>query len=267
MIKHNFKRNFGQNFLKNTRFAEKLIDVLDIKPGETVVEIGPGDGMVTNIILNKGANVICIEVDYDLIPNLIKRFGENPNFHIIHKDVLEVSYDEILEKYSTNKEFKVAGSLPYNISKVIIRKLIEYSLAETKYDLKAMSFILQDEVAKDYVSLAPKASFLSNYARLYANVRKYESIPAQQFYPMPQVNGGIILFELKTPVKDYEEIHKLIKVGFSSPRKTLLRNLKNSNLFTPEQLEKAYKKLGWIETIRPAEIDSDTWVKLYEALR
>lgn len=267
MIKHNFKKFFGQNFLKNTRFAERLIHALEIKPGETVIEIGPGDGMVTNLLLNKEANVICIEVDYDLIPNLIRRFGDNPNFHIVHQDVLEANYDEIISKYSEQKEFKVTGSLPYNISKVIIRKLIEYSLSESTHELKGMSFILQDEVAKDYVALAPKASFLSNYARIYTDVKKFESIPAQQFYPMPKVNGGIIYFEFKTPVENHKEIMKLVKVGFASPRKTLAKNLKNTKQYTPEQLENAYKELGLVGTVRPAEIDNEMWIKLYEILK
>ncbi|MFS8131077.1 MAG: ribosomal RNA small subunit methyltransferase A, partial [Candidatus Dojkabacteria bacterium] len=239
---------------------------LEIKPGDTVVEIGPGDGMVTNLLLNKEANVICIEVDYDLIPNLIRRFGDNPNFHIVHKDVLDVNYDELLEKFGVEGSFKVTGSLPYNISKVIIRKLIEYTLVTKKFNLHGMSFILQDEVAKDYVAAAPKASFLSNYVRLFAEVKKFESIPAQQFYPMPKVNGGIVYLEMKKPVKDYAEIQKLIKTGFASPRKTLLRNLKNSTKYTPEVLDKAYKELGLISTVRPAEIETDMWIKLYEKL-
>ncbi|MEO6728868.1 MAG: 16S rRNA (adenine(1518)-N(6)/adenine(1519)-N(6))-dimethyltransferase RsmA [Candidatus Dojkabacteria bacterium] len=267
MIKHNFKKFYGQNFLKNTRFAERLIHALELKPGETVIEIGPGDGMVTNLLLNKEARVICIEVDYDLIPNLIRRFGDNPNFHIVHEDFLDCNLDEILTKYSQNKDFKVSGSLPYNISKVIIRKLIEFSLAKKTHGIKSMSFIIQDEVAKDYVASAPKASFLSNYARVFTDVKKFESIPAQQFYPMPKVNGGIVFFEFKKPVKDYKEVMKLIKFGFASPRKTLLRNLKNSNLYKPEQLQAAYKELEFIDTVRPAEIDNEVWIKLYELLK
>ncbi|MEP7104118.1 MAG: 16S rRNA (adenine(1518)-N(6)/adenine(1519)-N(6))-dimethyltransferase RsmA [Candidatus Dojkabacteria bacterium] len=275
MIKHNFKKFYGQNFLKNTRFAERLIAGLELKAGETVIEIGPGDGMVTNLLLQKDAKVICIEVDYDLIPNLIKRFGDNPNFHIVHQDVLEANFDEILKKFEAGIKFKVVGSLPYNISKPIINKLINYKigtdkdkqLAAGKSQLISMSFIVQDEVAKDYVASAPKATFLSNYVRLFCDVRKFESIPAQQFYPMPKVNGGIVYFEFRNePKKNFEEIRKFLRIGFTSPRKTLARNLKNSNKWKSEDIDKAFVELGLGEKVRPAEIDTEMWMKLFETL-
>jgi len=197
--------------------------------------------MLTNILVQTGTKVMSIEIDYTLIPNLIKRFTDNKNFYLVHQDFLVADLNEELDKIEAGESIKVVGSLPYNISKRIIDRIVKYNLEQKAANhprlVKRMSFIIQDEVAKEYVALAPRASFLSNYIKIFADVKKMESVPAIQFFPMPKVNGGIIVIEFKeeTPT-DYVEILKLIRIGFLTPRKTLLRNLKNSRKWGEKKL-------------------------------
>lgn len=264
---HIFKKNYGQNFLRNGKFVRILSDSLELNSEDTVLEIGPGEGIVTNNLLNSDAKVLSIEIDYSLVPNLIKRFGENSNFELLNEDFLSVNITEALDKIGSGSKVKAAGSLPYNISKKIIKKLLDFNLSQSKYFIERMAFIVQDEVAKEYVAKAPRASFLSNSIRLYANVKKLESIPASQFYPMPKVNGAILLIEPKKNVaENADEIYKFIRLGYSSPRKTLIKNLKNSNKWSKETLENGFNKLGFTLTARAAELEEEAWVKLFKEL-
>lgn len=268
MIKHNFKKQYGQNFLVGTRFAEELVDSLDIRDSDTVIEIGPGDGMITNIILNSNSSkLICIEVDYDLLPNLIKRFSKFDNFKLVHQDVLQLDLNALAEKYELRGDVKIIGALPYNISKKIIDKFLTASQSQGDFKINRMSFIVQEEVAKNYTAKAPEATFLSNYLSLFATSRKLKSIPAHKFYPMPKVNGAILQIELnKTPEKDFKELAKFIKIGFSSPRKTLYRNLANIKEYRAKDLKAIFQKLDIKANMRPAEIEIETWKKLRQEL-
>ena len=266
-MNHNFKKNYGQNFLKNGKFVHILTDALDLQESDTVIEVGTGEGIVTNNLINSGAKVMSVEIDYSLVPNLIKRFGDKSNFEVFNEDFLTIDLTSALDKIGSGSDVKASGSLPYNISKKIIKKLIDFNLSQDKYFISKMSFIVQDEVAKEYVTKAPRASFLSNYIRLYADVKKLESIPASQFYPMPKVNGAILLIQPKKEIpEDVDEIYKFIRLGYSSPRKTLLKNLKNSNKWSKETLENAFNGLGISLTARAAELEENVWIELFKKL-
>lgn len=267
MIKHNFKKNYGQNFLKSTRFANLLVEPLKLTTDDLVLEVGPGDGMITNQLIESGAQTIATEIDYDLLPNLVRRFGDNPRFLLLHEDILTLDIASIVEKYNFSGDLKIVGSLPYNISKKIIKKFIDYNLTNPKIKVKMMSFIMQEEVAKDYIAKAPKSSFLSNYVGVFADVRKKESIPAIQFFPKPQVNGGILVFNFKDEqIPNSLELVRFIKVGFSNPRKLLSKSLSNTKKWSKEQLDEAFKAAGLEEKARAAELSQDQWVKLFEVL-
>ena len=260
---HSFKKQFGQNFLRGDRYAQRLVDALELTSTDNVIEIGPGDGRVTNLLLATGAKVIAVEVDYDLIPNLIKRFGQHPNFQLRHQDVMKLDVKSL--GITESKGFKMAGSLPYNISKPIILKFLT-----TQPTPEKMSFIVQEEVAQDYVAQAPQASFLSNWIKLYANIKKLETIPASQFHPQPKVGGGILVI---TPISSTAEesrerarLGKFIQLAYRSPRKTLWNNLVAANRWHKEDLAQTWHKLDFLPTLRAAELQSEQWERLHDAL-
>jgi 16S rRNA (adenine1518-N6/adenine1519-N6)-dimethyltransferase len=241
---HTFKKQFGQNFLRGMRFAHEMVDILQLTPQDIIVEIGPGDGMVTKLLLeSQAAMVIAIEVDYQLIPNLIKKFGESSKFELVNSDVLQVDFSSLskdfsnpanIEMWQTGKyNLKLVGSLPYNISKVIIRKALTEWPA-----IQNMAFIVQEEVAQDYVAKPPKGSWLSNWIRIFADIKKHHSIPASQFYPQPKVGGGILeITPHKTPLPERETLAKLVRAGFLAPRKTLQNNWKSQGITLPDELK------------------------------
>jgi 16S rRNA (adenine1518-N6/adenine1519-N6)-dimethyltransferase len=261
MNRHHFKKQFGQNFLRNDKFVHKLLAPLDLSEGDTVIEIGPGDGRVTNQLLAKGVNVIGIEVDYSLIVALIKRFGTHERFKLINADVLEVDIPELVSAVAS---YKVTGSLPYNISKKIIARFMNM---RSKPEI--MSFVLQEEVSQAYSAHPPQATFLSNWLGLQAEVKKLESIPASQFFPVPKVNGGILTIvpsEDTYNIKELNEIIKLIKIAFGQPRKTLWNNMRSSGKWDEGRLRAAFEKLAFSPTIRAAQLSISQWRELYATL-
>jgi len=265
---HNFKKVYGQNFLKNSKYPQKIAEYLELKQNDFVIEIGPGDGSLTKILLDKEVHVTSVEIDYDLIPGLIKRFSNNNLFDLVNEDILTFDIGEYLKKFEDVKKIKITGSLPYNISKKIISKFIDFNLTNNlEIKIELMIFIVQEEVSREYSAQFPKATFLSNYVRNYSEVRKLDSIPASQFVPTPKVNGGILRLVPKREVSiSHQEVLRLIRLGFTSPRKTLMRNLKDSNKYDKVVLENSFTKLGINIMARAAELSSDNWNLLYKEL-
>jgi 16S rRNA (adenine1518-N6/adenine1519-N6)-dimethyltransferase len=243
-----------------------MISALQIGKDDLVIEIGPGDGSVTKRILEKEAKLISIEIDYDLLAKLLIRFKDYKNFDLVHEDILLVNLSEVLSKYD-NKNIKVIGSLPYNISKRIIDKFLKFNFEQSDYKIEAMCFIVQDEVAKSYSARPPQASSLSIITNLFTEVKKLESIPASQFHPKPKVGGGIIYFKPRESIDNkYLEIKTLLRIGFSSPRKKLISNIENSNKYENSKLLEIFEQMGLSTDVRASELTLEQWSELESRL-
>jgi 16S rRNA (adenine1518-N6/adenine1519-N6)-dimethyltransferase len=225
---------------------------LDLKPDEMVIEIGPGQGVLTEKLIATNAQIFSVEIDTELLPILSGKFSGFKNFNLINSDIMQLDIES-----KGPKHYKVCGSLPYNISKNIISKFLL-----TKNKPEDMVFIIQKEVAEDYSATSPKSSFLSNFAQAYSDVMYKDTIPRTDFYPTPEVNGGIIVFtNIKEKLSDPEKLIKFIKIGYSQPRKKLSANI--SSMFVNKQkAEEALISLGLKDTVRPSELTFDDWIKL-----
>jgi 16S rRNA (adenine1518-N6/adenine1519-N6)-dimethyltransferase len=270
MQEHYFKKQFGQNFLTSKRFVDVLIAPLDISKDDIVIEIGPGAGFVTEELLHTGAFVIAIEIDRTLIPRLNSKFSLNENFILIEENIMQANIPEILQRFNpeADKTVKVVGSLPYNISKDIIHMLLHHNLNSKAINkIQKMSFIVQDEVAKLYVAKPPRATSIGMQTQLFAEIKKYESIPKTQFKPTPKVDGGIITFKMKPELAEHTaKIEKLIKIGFTSPRKTLINNMRNSHKFENKVITSAFEKSEIDVNKRASEMSLEEWELLYSNL-
>jgi 16S rRNA (adenine1518-N6/adenine1519-N6)-dimethyltransferase len=246
-----------------------MVAILDIQPDDIVIEIGPGEGMVTQLLLESAAKlVISVEIDYQLVPKLIARFNEKQNFELVHQDVMRVNWNKIDEGFSFEpnklawqeltkartagqpiKNLKFIGSLPYNISKFIIQNaILEWPLASQ------MVFLIQEEVAINYVAQTPKSTFLSNWIRLFADVKKHKTVPASQFFPQPKVGGGILQISPKqlseSELAKVKADAKLVRVGFSTPRKTLQNNFRALGIQLPAEIGKLRAaEANWAEVL------------------
>ena len=254
-----FKKKFGQNFLEDLNYLEYIVDSCDIDKQTSVIEIGPGNGELTSLILNEAGELKVIEVDDDLVPILKGRFKGVSSFSLIHKDVMEIDLDLLEFKY---KKIVVVGSLPYNISKPIIAKFLESDL-----DIAKIIFLVQKEVALDYAAKSPNSSFLSNFASVFADVNYLKSVPKELFHPKPKVDGGIIEF---IPYKNKPiyalKLISFIKRFFQNPRKILANNIASGLKVEKQKILDIMKSCSLEERSRAENLSLQDWNNLYQKL-
>lgn len=137
--KHEAKKKYGQNFLEDTELSDEILDVTEVNEETDVIEIGPGLGFLTEKLVESAKSLIAFEIDDDLIPVLMKKFGDKENFTLIHNDFMEIE----LEKYLLGKkDIKVVANIPYYITSPIINKLIEH-----RDKISEIYLMVQKEVA------------------------------------------------------------------------------------------------------------------------
>ena len=212
------KKSLGQNFFVNDNLADKIVEqTLEHNP-KTVVEIGPGKGFFTERFLSKGIRTVAIEKDNDLARNLKSEYQQ---LEILNEDFLALDMDILgLNPHET----VFYGSLPYNISKPIIRKILKSKQFKT-----SAYFIIQKEVAEKYVSKVPNSNILSLQTELYADPKKLFDISKGSFRPIPNVTSSFIRFTYNPTELEIENIKAFegfLISCFTSPRKTLRNNLR-----------------------------------------
>lgn len=221
-----FQKKFGQNFLIDPHVLDKIIRSADITEEDCIIEIGPGIGCVTQALLENAGKVISIEIDDQLIPILTEQFGSEPNFKLIHKDVLKVDLKKLIEEESPNRKVKVVANLPYYITTPIIMTLLENELP-----IDSITVMVQKEVAdrlaskpgtKQYGAITVSVNYFCE-SYLVANV------PRNCFMPRPNVDSAVIQLKLHdeppVKVKNTKQLFKIIKAAFLLRRKTLLNTL------------------------------------------
>jgi 16S rRNA (adenine1518-N6/adenine1519-N6)-dimethyltransferase len=205
------KKSLGQNFFVNEHLGEKIANVVSEEKSLNLTEIGGGRGFFTRKLQKSYSNLFCIEKDNVLARNLSI---ELPDITVFNQDFLEFDLDRLPE------ETVFFGSLPYNISKPIIKKII----TSNRFN-KPCFFIIQKEVADKYVALEPDNNLLSLTTRLYATPKKLFNINSGAFRPKPRVESAFIRFDplLKKDIPNGFE--SFLQKCFRSPRKTIKNNL------------------------------------------
>lgn len=212
------KRSLGQNFFANENKGQRIVEFLQQSQPEVVVEVGPGQGFFSKKIITGGAKLVLIEKDDLLAFELSKTL---PDAEMIHKDFLDWDFTE-LEKYR-GKKISFFGSLPYNVSKPIIQRIIS-----SEYFVNDCFFIVQKEVADKYIATVPDNNILSLKTQLFAKVSRIFDISPESFKPRPKVQSSYIKMIPKTEKYsvDTDKFIRFIEQCFRSPRKTLRNNLR-----------------------------------------
>lgn len=221
IVKHKKRKKYGQHFLKDEQVAEKIVSFADIRRNETVLEIGPGKGILTSILLKHARKVIAVEIDDGLVRYLEKRFSKAQYLSVIHEDFLKYDLSIFSER------IKVIGNLPYSIGTRIIMHLINYRERFSK-----MIFMLQKEVAERLVASPGTKDYgsLSIFIQLYFNIEILMNIPPKSFSPPPKVFSALVKLKPKKQLFEHfdnpELFHQIVKLAFSHRRKKLRNNLK-----------------------------------------
>lgn len=218
------KRSLGQNFLVDRHYQQKIVAALAAKPGETIIEIGPGRGALTQWLVDTEANIIAIEADLDLIPLLEDSFGDRANFKIIAADALEFDFSTV---GSGENRARLIGNLPYNISTPLLSRLIGY-----RHSISELLVMLQREVVERMVAKpgGKEYGYLSVMVQLYARLERLFDVPPGAFRPAPKVHSTVCRAVLNStpnlPLADERQFQETASIIFAQRRKTLLNNLR-----------------------------------------
>ncbi len=253
------KKQFGQNFLSDPAILASIADFAGVETGDRIVEIGPGRGDLTAALLERGASVYAVELDRDLFPVLEARFAGNDKFSLTEGDILDTPLAAIV----TADEYSVVANIPYYITAPIIRKLLSDTPAP-----KTITLLVQKEVAERLAGGAKQRSLLTLAAQYYATCTLGPIITKVYFDPVPKVDSQLVKL---VPYRAYDAdkdkaIFRIMKIGFSARRKTLLNNCVAGQLGTKEKLQGIWQQLGWSEARRPQELEIPDWERLVEKL-
>lgn len=258
MEQHEFKKQFGQNFLKDDYWAMTLVKSAGINSEDIVIEIGAGHGIVTKELAKHAKKVYALDIDTSLIGFLQKKFQGDSNVEILNQDILTWDFQETIK----GQKFKVVASLPYNVAKKILRIFLT-----NEKPPEVISVIIQKEVADNYLAKPPKSTFLSNFINIYADVKFIEGIPNYAFYPEPKVQSSIIsITKHKVLSPEPKKLISFIKMGYANPRKMLLNNLSNSLNKTKQEMSLIFKEIKIDAKVRPENLGLDNWQDLFNKI-
>ncbi len=248
-----FQKKYGQNFLIDTRVLDKIIQSAQIGPADTVLEIGPGIGTLTQYLCEHAGKVIAVEIDQALIPILNETLADYKNVKIIHADILKIDIQKLAETENEGKPFKVVANLPYYITTPIIMGLFEKHVP-----VSAVTVMVQKEVA-DRMQTGPGSKeygALSLAVQYYAKPEIIGNVPPNCFIPRPKVGSAVIRLTKheKPPVSAEDErlLFRIIRAAFNQRRKTMQNALSNAAdlPFSKEQIQSVLTELGLSVTIR-----------------
>ena len=264
------KKRLGQNFLIDGEVIQDIIEYADISPDDTVVEIGPGVGFVTEQLIKYAKRVIVIELDKDAIKELNKLNASN--LTIIHADILKTDLSELCDE-----KIKIVANIPYYITSPIIAHLLgEIDDLNNRNRNKITDIVLmvQEEVARRMVanekSQGKQYGLLTILSQFWSNVEIMRLVGRKCFYPSPKVNSAIVKLIVRNQPKinlsDYSYFRKIIKAAFAQRRKTLKNCLINAGLNKDKVLE-AFKLLDIDENIRGEKLSIEQFGSLVQALQ
>ena len=224
-------KNMGQNFLVDEEAVKKIAAAAELTPEDTVLEIGPGIGTLTEALALTGARVVAVELDKRLIEVLAKTLADYKNVEVVQGDILKLDIPAVMGP----KPFKVAANLPYYITTPII-----FSLLEQHLPLERLVVMVQKEVAQRVVASPGSRQYgvLSVSMQYYTEPELAFQVPAASFLPSPKVDSAVLVCKrrLTPPVKvqDEKRFFKVVEAAFSMRRKMLSNSLQNAGLTGPE---------------------------------
>lgn len=255
---HRARKRFGQNFLRDTGIISRIVRAIGPRPGDRLLEIGPGQGALTGPLLEAAGALEVVELDRDLIPGLRVQFFNYPDFVIHEGDALKFDFRALRGE---GKPLRVVGNLPYNISTPLIVHLLGAGDA-----IADMHFMLQKEVVERLAAAPDTADWgrLSVMAQYYCRVESLFVVPPEAFVPRPKVDSAIVRLmpheRLPHPAKDETLLFDLVREAFGQRRKTLRNNLKG-------RIDaEALSELGIDPGRRPQTLSVEEFVRIANSL-
>ncbi len=253
------KKKFGQHFLTNQSILEKIIEAADIHSNDHVIEIGPGCGVLTQMIAEKQADTIALEIDTTLIEFLKRYLFFYKNIDIINQDAATVDYDSLFK----NKNVIIIGNLPYNVSVKIFEK------AAMRNNIKNMVFMFQKEVADRIIARPHSKAYtsISVFASYFFTITKIKDISGANFWPNANVMSSVLKFIPKnnrlydSDNNKEDNFLKFLRIAFKQKRKTLKNNLQEIN-----DISQLLSQAGLTNNSRAEELSLEQFEELFNII-
>ncbi len=223
-MEHRARKRFGQNFLHDQTIIHRIVRAIRPQPNDTLLEIGPGQGAITEELLQSGCALHALELDRDLVEILTRRFSDRPNFHLRQGDALKLDIQALIASAglpSTTK-LRVVGNLPYNIS----TPLIFHLLAQNAH-IVDMHFMLQKEVVERLAAAPNNKEYgrLGIMTQYFCRIEPLIDVPPGAFSPQPKVQSAVVRLApyatLPHPARSVENLQQVVRAAFNQRRKTL----------------------------------------------
>ena len=245
------KKKWGQNFLRNRGAVEKIVAAVEPQFDDVIVEIGPGEGVLTEKLIELGNRVVAIEVDPQLAAHLRARFGET----------LELRNEDAVDAAMPETSFRAVGNLPYNVGTPILRRVIADS------HCRRAVFMLQKEVADRVVAKPGTESYgyLTLYVQAFASARILMTLEPRSFYPPPKVRSAVVVLDPRDPEIESprDALLDLVSASFRMRRKKLVNNLTGWRDLTRAQVLEAMQRAGIPEEARAETMSLKDFDRLF----
>lgn len=258
-------RRLGQHFLKSKRALARIVSTLEVSHDDTIIEIGPGHGELTRLLLlAHPQKIIAVEKDGRLIDEFLKPLArEYQSLEVVHADALEV-IPHAPELFRLNA-YKIVGNIPYYITGALLRALGELRDKPTR-----IVFTVQKEVAERAAAEPPNMNLLAASVQFWGKPEIVRVLPKNLFKPVPKVDSAILKIVPHTPEPTAEEAkqyYAFIHVLFKQPRKTVLNNIAATRAASKSEVARELQELGIEPNLRPQNIDIETINTLSEHFR
>ena len=250
------RKGLGQHFLVDSSYLKTISAKAELSKGDTVIEVGPGLGVLTEVLLEEAGHVIAVEVDAALTNALTRALSESPNLILVNADILKTTPEQLLDAGVTS--YKVVANLPYNIASPVLRRFLE-----ARFKPSLIVVMVQREVAKNMMAKAPDMNLLAIGVQLYGRPKIVRKVPPDAFYPRPKVESAIVRIDVysepSVEVGDIETFFRIARAGFGNKRKQLRNSLAHGLDISPKAVEELLHKAGISHQRRAQTITLDEW--------
>lgn len=245
------RKQLGQHFLRDPQILDRIIDESGVRPEDTVLEIGPGTGELTERLVQAARWVVAVEIDETLARHVRIQLGHYDNFIVINAGVLDHSPEELLAEGKAAPPYSVIANIPYYITAPILREFLE-----TPQRPERLTLMVQKEVAESIVAGPGKMSLLGASVQFYGEARLLFTVPPTAFYPPPKVASAVVRIDVRerpaVDVPDVDAFFTVVRAGFSQPRKQLHNAIAGRLWLPPDSAPDLLRSAG-IDPMRRAQ--------------
>ncbi len=248
----------GQNFLLDETVVQAMTAAAEVKADDTVLEIGPGLGLLTEALLDTGTTVVGVELDRRLFSYLQRRFQGQKKLQLIHGDIFRINLNDRL----VDGQYKLVANLPYSATALVFRNFLTLPPRPS-----VLTVMIQKEAAERIMAKPGAMSLLSLLAQYYSHPHLLLTVPPARFYPTPKVQSAVLqCVDVRSPdAAESATVFRIARAGFSSRRKQLRNSLAAGLHLAPVEVDERLRRAGIDPTTRAQALSVDNWRELARA--